>query len=57
MDSIIDWLEAVEAELDSLQQISSTVDNLENQLSQLKVRWIVTKMMMLPFMFNRLIVN
>ena len=57
MDSIIDWLEAVEAELDSLQQISSTVDNLENQLSQLKVRWIVTKMMMLSFMFNRLIVN
>ena len=37
MDYIIDWVDAVEAELDSLQQISSTVDNLEIQLSQLKV--------------------
>ena len=37
MDCVINWLEAVESELESLQQLSSTVENLENQLSDLKV--------------------
>ena len=38
MDSIVEWLDAVEAQLDSLQQLSSTLDSLENQLGDLKVQ-------------------
>lgn len=37
MDDIVQWLDAVEAQLDSLQQLSSTMDSLENQLGDLKV--------------------
>ena len=42
MDSIVEWLDAVEAQLDSLQQLSSTLDSLENQLGDLKVQNIWT---------------
>lgn len=37
MDSIVEWLDAVEAQLDSLHQLSSSLDSLENQLGDLKV--------------------
>lgn len=37
MDSIVDWLDAVESQLASLQQLSSSLDHLENQLGDLKV--------------------
>ena len=38
MDSIVEWLDAVEVQLDSLHQLSSNLDSLENQLGDLKVR-------------------
>ena len=37
MDSIVEWLDAVEVQLDSLHQLSSNLDSLENQLGDLKV--------------------
>lgn len=37
MDSIVEWLDAVESQLDSLQQLSSSLESLEHQLGDLKV--------------------
>lgn len=37
MDAIIDWLDAVESQLQHLQSLASSVDCLENQLGDLKV--------------------
>jgi nesprin-1 len=37
MDSIVEWLDAVEGQLDSLHQLSSNLGSLENQLGDLKV--------------------
>lgn len=48
MDSISEWLGAVEAQLDSLHQLSSSMDSLENQLGNLKVERFTISFVLSP---------